>query len=136
MPSLTPTSLIAPCGMNCSVCIAFLREKNKCQGCRSPDMGKSVSILRCRIKNCESIKSGPIKFCFSCDCFPCKRLKDLDKRYRTKYHMSMIENLGNIKRHGIRAFVKKEKKRWECAVCAGTVCVHRGYCFKCGKRAW
>ena len=132
----TLASLIAPCGMNCSVCMAFLREKNKCLGCRAPDMGKSVSILRCRIKNCESIKSGNIKFCISCDSFPCKRLKDLDKRYRTKYHMSMIENLGNIKRLGIRAFLKREKMRWQCSACGGTVCVHRGYCFGCGKKAW
>ena len=28
--------------------------------------------------------------------FPCWRLKQLDRRYRTKYHMSMLENLAAI----------------------------------------
>ena len=26
--------LIACCGMNCNLCIGFLREKNKCPGCK------------------------------------------------------------------------------------------------------
>jgi len=26
--------LIAPCGMNCGACIAFMRDKNNCPGCR------------------------------------------------------------------------------------------------------
>ena len=49
-----------------------------------------------------------------CDCkdLPCKRLKSLDKRYRTKYGMSMIDNLQYIKKHGIRNFLKKEEKKW------------------------
>jgi uncharacterized radical SAM superfamily Fe-S cluster-containing enzyme len=34
MKALENISLIAPCGMNCSICSAYLREKNKCPGCR------------------------------------------------------------------------------------------------------
>ncbi len=29
---------------------------------------------------------GKLRFCFECESYPCKRLKALDKRYRTKYH--------------------------------------------------
>ncbi len=25
---------IAPCGMNCATCLAYLRDKNTCCGCR------------------------------------------------------------------------------------------------------
>ena len=37
--------LIAPCGMNCNICMAYLREKNKCPGCREIDINKSIKIL-------------------------------------------------------------------------------------------
>jgi len=128
------SKLIAPCGMNCGVCMAYLREKNHCPGCNYPDDDKSVSVLRCIIKNCETAKK--VKFCYKCEKYPCTRLKNLDKRYRTKYHMSMIENLENIKKLGIRQFVKNEQVRWRCPKCGGNICVHRGYCFDCGEKIW
>lgn len=127
-------SLIAPCGMNCGICMAYLREKNKCPGCRGPDINKSVSVVKCQIKNCNELHKNNLKFCFKCSKFPCERIKHLDKRYRTKYNMSMVENLENIKKFGIRKFVKNEKIRWACSQCEGIICVHRGYCYNCGKQ--
>lgn len=129
-------SLIAPCGMNCGVCLAYLRDKNKCPGCRVGNKNKSKSCLNCKIKNCKELKNKNLKFCFSCTLFPCDRIKRLDKRYRIKYNMSMIENLENIKKLGVRKFVRNEKLRWACSQCGGTICVHRGYCFNCGKRKY
>jgi hypothetical protein len=127
-------SLIAPCGMNCGICYAYLREKDKCPGCRLFNAKEPVSIARCKIKNCEIIQKGKVKYCFECDTFPCKNLKHLDKRYRTKYNMSEIENLEYIKKNGIRKFVSNEKTRWACSKCGGTICVHKGYCHSCGKK--
>lgn len=124
------SKLIAPCGMNCGICMAYLREKNHCPGCRFFNSKEPVSIARCIIKNCETIKKT--KFCFKCEKYPCARLKNLDKRYRTKYGMSMIENLENIIRLGIREFVKDERVRWTCPKCGGTINVHRWKCFDCG----
>jgi hypothetical protein len=46
----------------------------------------------------------------------------------------MIENLENIKELGIRKFVRNEKVRWSCSECGGTICVHKGYCYSCGKK--
>lgn len=43
-----------------------------------------------------------VKYCFGCDSFLCDRLKNLDKRYRANYGMSMIENLENIRKLGVR----------------------------------
>lgn len=107
------SKLIAPCGMNCGICLGYLREKNKCPGCRVIWEDKSISRVGCRIKNCEILKKNKLKFCSDkCKNYPCKRLKNLDKRYRTKYNMSMIENLENIDEKGIRKFLKQEKKRW------------------------
>jgi hypothetical protein len=133
MKSLNAISLIAPCGMNCGICMAYLREKNRCPGCRA-HADKRISITRCKIKNCGILRKGRAKFCFSCDRYPCKNLKHLDKRYRTKYNMSMIENLDSIRSHGKRKFVRDEKKRWSCSKCGGTINVHRGCCSACGKK--
>ena len=126
--------LIAPCGMNCAVCMAYIRDKNKCPGCRLFNKDKPVTIATCKIKNCPTFTQSKSKFCFQCEEFPCDKLKHLDKRYRTKYNMSMIENLENIKQLGVREFIKNEKIRWACSQCGGTICVHRGYCYSCGKK--
>jgi hypothetical protein len=120
--------LIAPCGMNCGICVAHLREKNKCPGCRGSDKDKNISCVRCKIKNCSKLKKINSKFCFACKIFPCERILHLDKRYRTRYNMSMIENLGYIKDNGIRKFIKSENKRWKCP--QGVICVHNKKCYK------
>ncbi len=127
-------SLIAPCGMNCGICMAYLREKNKCPGCRGDDADKPVTRVICKIKTCEAIQKGKAKYCLKCEQFPCGNLEQLDIRYRTKYGMSMIENLENIKELGIRRFVRNEKVRWACPECGGTICVHKGYCYSCGEK--
>ena len=134
MESLNRISLVAPCGMNCGICMAYVRKKNRCLGCGAADTNKAVSVLRCKIKNCEVFQKGRVKFCFECDNFPCKNLRHLDKRYRTKYSMSMIENLENIRDYGIRSFLKNEDIRWACSKCGGTICVHDRFCVECGKK--
>jgi len=128
------TILIAPCGMNCGICMAYLREKNKCPGCREGDENKAKSVVNCKIKNCDELKNNNLKFCFPCEKFPCALIKHLDKRYRTRYKMSMIENLENIKKFGIRKFSRNEEVRWTCSECGGTICVHKGYCYGCGEK--
>ena len=99
--------------MNCNLCIAHLREKRKCPGCRESNENKSNYCINCVIKNCSKLEQKKWKFCSdNCEEYPCARLKNLDKRYRTKYGMSMIENLENIKALGIRKFVIMEKNKW------------------------
>ena len=105
--------LIAPCGMNCHLCIAYLRDKNKCPCCNLQGKSDSDYFKKCSIKKCDIIKDNKWKFCSpNCDKFPCQRLKILNKRYSTNYGMSMIENLKFIREHGVRHFIKREKQRW------------------------
>jgi len=126
------SNLIAPCGMNCALCMAYLREKNHCPGCGDRAIGV---CQKCVIKNCDILKKNNWRFCSSkCEKYPCKRLKNLDKRYRTKYNMSMIDNLEFIKNNGIGLFIKKEEEKWRCEKCDGTICVHRGFCLNCGNK--
>ena len=96
--------LIAPCGMNCNLCKGYL--KGNCPGCRGDDKDKPNYCVNCKMVVCG------FKYCFECDKYPCRRMKDLDKRYKIKYGMSMIDNLEFIKTQGIRAFLRNEKKRW------------------------
>jgi hypothetical protein len=128
--------LIAPCGMNCGVCVAYLAQKNDlnkqgfkriyCPGCLP--RGKNCLFMKSK---CEKMGEGLVRFCFECTDYPCRRLKGLDKRYRTKYHMSMIENLDFIKANGIEAFLEKETAKWACPECGETVCCHNGLCLNC-----
>ena len=80
--------------------------------------------------NRETIAEGRSKFCFECE-KTCARLKQLDKRYRTKYGMSMIDNLEFIRENGIDKFLRRQAKKYECPTCGGTVCVHNGRCYEC-----
>jgi hypothetical protein len=128
--------LIAPCGMNCGVCISYLAMtndlKNKgfrkkyCGGCLP--RGNNCVFMQ---KQCDLLRKGFVRFCYECEDFPCRRLKVLDKRYRSKYHMSMIENLDFIKAHGIGSFLEKEASKWHCPKCGGVICCHNGLCLNC-----
>jgi len=123
--------MIAPCGMNCGLCLAHQRSKNQCMGCRTPREDMMKSCRDCIIALCEKRKGKGADYCYVCDEYPCKRLKMLDKRYRDKYRMSEIENLEYIREHGIDKFVEYEKQRWRCEKCGGMTNVHRFKCMKC-----
>ena len=128
-------SLIAPCGMNCGTCLGYLREKNRCPGCRVFSTDKAVSIQRCIIPGCEYLDKTESGFCYDCGKFPCRRLKQLDLRYRTKYRTSFMENLMMIKEKGIETFLEFESERRSCPNCGAVLCVHRPSCMTCGKPA-
>ena len=121
------TTLVAPCGMDCAICMAFLRDTNRCGGCYAPDRRCNK---KCSISACEQVRD---RYHHTCTEFPCKRLRQLDERYRKKYGMSMIDNLETIRNQGIREFVRIERDRWTCKTCGGTIDVHHGRCAACGK---
>jgi ribosomal protein S27AE len=124
-------SLIAPCGMNCGTCIAYLRPKNKCYGCRINAADKLKTREKCKIKNCSNLDKTESKFCYDCEEFPCQRIKHIDKRYRTKYRTSFIQNLLMIKETGIKNFLVFESKRRTCPNCGSVLSVHKDSCLTC-----
>ena len=126
-------NLIAPCGMNCATCLAYLREKNSCSGCLTAGTNKAKHCSSCIIKNCEKLSETESGYCYDCHEYPCKRLKNLDKRYRTNYQMSMLDNLDDMKRLGPAKFVIQEQARWLCKQCGEQLCVHRPQCQNCGE---
>jgi hypothetical protein len=125
--------LIAPCGINCGTCMAYLREKkNRCHGCRHADLNIPVSRQSCKIKNCENLAKTESKLCVECQKFPCARMKKLDKRYKTNYHTSLIQNLVTIKETSMESFLANEIRKWSCPNCGAIVSIHRETCLKCG----
>jgi Protein of unknown function (DUF3795) len=129
--------LIAPCGMNCAICSAFLARARGvkeygiqipyCAGCRPRN--KQCAFLK---KRCHLIREGTVRFCFACPQYPCDRLKKIDRRYRERYRMSMLLNLTKIQQRGIEAFLQSEDEKSKCSDCGGTICCHNGICFDCG----
>jgi hypothetical protein len=129
--------LIAPCGMNCAICSGYLAYdndiKNKgirmgyCIGCRPRD--KQCSFIK---KRCSLISNDQVRYCYECEWFPCDYLIKLDKRYRTLYRMSMIDNLEYMKKNGIKQFLDDQEEKWQCPQCGATICCHNGICFNCG----
>ena len=112
-------NLIASCGINCGICKAYLRDKNPCHGCRNANKNIPKTRINCAMRICKK-RVG--KFCYDCAEFPCEKLSHLDKRYRTKYGMSEIENLLFIKNKGIKKFLACEEKLWISA--KGIFCMH------------
>lgn len=129
--------LIAPCGMNCAVCSSYLalhkdvRTKGirvpYCKGCRQRN--KKCAFIK---KRCNLLLNRKVEYCFECRDFPCENLKRLDKRYRTLFEMSFIDNLDFIKENSIEEFIETQKKKWKCPDCGGVICCHNGICFDCG----
>jgi hypothetical protein len=117
------SELIAPCGMNCGICLRHFgfimdgQKREKCPGCIK--RGKGCGLFR---KYCKKIDKKEVRFCYECGDFPCEILKKLDERYKTRFGMSMIENLKEIKNKGIANFLKNQEKKWVCK--EGIICVH------------
>jgi hypothetical protein len=131
-PSEITGKMLTPCGGNCAVCMSYLRKDNRCSGCRQKSNGCFKHRGKCVIKNCDKLKESGGKFCFYCEKFPCRRLKQLDERYRRRFKMSLIDNLIFIRKYGTAAFIKKEKKRWTCRSCGELLSCHKDECPCCG----
>jgi hypothetical protein len=124
---------LAPCGINCGTCRAFLRTRKKCNGCMSAEGSEIQHCITCSIRNCEYLKKAGSGFCFECDLFPCHRIIHIDERYRTRYKTGLIQNLRIINETGVKAYLLDEAKRWTCSSCGAALSVHQSSCSKCGK---
>ena len=125
-------NMIAPCGANCSICMGYLSytRKTPCAGCLPRN--KMCAFLK---KRCDLLRDKKVRFCFECAEFPCRELKVIDNRYRTRYNYSFIDNLEAIKRSGVKKFLQDQEKKFRCKNCGGIICVHDRKCYGCEVRA-
>ena len=125
--------LIAPCGMNCNLCMGYFgytttgqKRKMKCPGCRPS--GKSCAFVK---KGCNNLTKDLVKYCYECKEFPCEKLKRIDGKYKERYNTSFIENLENIRDNGIEKFLQQQKEKYQCPKCNGYICLHDNKCYNC-----
>ncbi|UCC59030.1 MAG: DUF3795 domain-containing protein [Candidatus Bathyarchaeum sp.] len=129
--------LIAPCGMNCGICknyLAYSRGVPEKKGKLSLCPGCLPRNRNCYVKRgCKKLRRNEIKSCYECDDIPCENLDHLDRRYRSHYDMSMVENLREIKEKGMKEFLKNQEEKYACPECGDVVSVHYGKCYTCKK---
>ena len=129
--------MIAPCGLNCSICKRALAEKNPCPGCHGPDENKpEFCAKRCGIILCRKRKENGYAFCDECPDYPCGDVTEKENRYTSKYPLyeSPGKNLKAIRELGMEQFLEKERAQWTCGECGHIVAVHTGVCSGCGKQ--
>ncbi|WRS28437.1 DUF3795 domain-containing protein [Oscillospiraceae bacterium MB08-C2-2] len=129
-PTKLNTALFAPCGMNCMVCYKHL-GKRPCPGCLSEKQNKPEHCRTCKIKECTQAKG--IGHCFACGDFPCGQMKALDKSYRTRYGVCLVEFSRIAAEQGIEALLSAHHKQYGCPDCGGIISLHDGDCSGCGK---
>lgn len=127
-------NLVGQCGINCGTCVAFFgytmagkKRIHPCMGCRT-----RKSLCAFIKKGCKRIaEKNPVEFCFECSDFACENLVRIDTVYRTRFDMSLIENLNYIKEKGMDAFLEAEKEKWTCPDCGEVISVHTKRCYSC-----
>lgn len=130
--------LVAPCGMNCAICKAYIAyangiprvrgKVNYCEGCLP--RAKNCYVIR----GCKKLSKHKILSCSECDTMPCEKLAHLDKRYRERYGMSMVGNLKLLKAKGMDEFLQNQTEKYTCPSCGDIVCVHDAKCYVCGYK--
>ena len=135
--NLFTAEMIAPCGLDCSLCKRALAEKDPCAGCHGPDENKPPFCSgQCGIILCEKRKQNGYVYCDECPDYPCADVTEKETRYTSKYPLyeSPAKNLREIRALGLEKFLEKEKEQWTCGECGGAVAVHTGVCSGCGKQ--
>jgi hypothetical protein len=135
---MVENNLAAPCGIYCGMCRQYLALKKDlleekglkwgCQGCRIRH--KNCTFIR---RDCPSLRKNEIDFCYECEKFPCQNLKKIDKIYRERYSVYLIENLKRIKEIGVEKWLQEQKELYTCPECGGEICIHDVECYDCGN---
>lgn len=124
--------MLATCGINCTVCYVHLKKKKPCPGCNRQEEDKPQSCRKCAIKECAAARG--LSFCYACSAFPCARMKRLDKSYRQRYRVSLVENAKRLESIGAEPYLAEEQVRWACTACGGIISLHDRICSECGKK--
>ena len=129
--------MLAPCGLDCSLCGRALAKTDPCPGCRGPNEGKPAFCAeKCGIILCRRRRENGYAYCDECPDFPCADVMEKETRYTAKYPLyeSPLENLRVLRGKGMTGFLEWERAQWTCRECGGVLCVHTGICSGCGKR--
>lgn len=123
--------MFAPCGMNCIVCYRHCDHKKPCAGCLKSDLGKPGHCRKCKIKDCAHEKG--LAYCYACDIYPCRLIKNLERSYKTRYRASLMANSAAVRENGLVAFMEQQKAQYTCPDCGGVISIHDAVCSECRK---
>lgn len=108
---------IGACGLDCGMCPRFHTVgASRCPGCGGPDFFNkhpSCSYITC------CVKKKNLEVCGECSEFPCSKFRSDEEYQQVKESSSypsckkVKPNLNFIKEHGIKKFLKQQKKRIE-----------------------
>lgn len=129
--------MIAPCGLDCSLCKYAQRKSDPCAGCNGPDDHKPEFCSKeCGIILCQKRRENGYRFCDECPEGPCEDVMEKENRYTSKYPLfeSPLQNIRDIRSMGMEAFLEKERERFTCKECGAPISVQSGICSGCGKR--
>ena len=106
---------IGVCGLDCGLCPRYYTVgASRCPGCAGPEFFNkhpSCSFVTC------CVKKRNLEVCSECPEFPCSKFKSEDEYQQLKQSSSyppykkVMSNLNFIKEHGIKKFIKQQKKR-------------------------
>lgn len=134
MPIRLDTKMFAPCGMNCLLCYKHCytkKTRSPCGGCFHESKGKPEHCRKCKIKDC--VQSKTLTYCYQCNAFPCKLIKNLERSYNQRYQESLIENSMIAKTEGVMQLLHNHASKYQCPACGGIISYHDKVCFECNK---
>ena len=136
---MVDNNLAAPCGIYCGACRTYLLKKKDlfekkgykqgCDGCRIRN--KNCAFIR---RDCPALRKNELSFCYECEKFPCQNLKKIDKQYRERLYVSLIDNLRRINEVGVKKWLTEQNKLYTCPECEGEICIHDAECYDCGNK--
>ena len=135
--NLFTAEMIAPCGLDCSLCRRAQAETNPCPGCLGPNVNKpAFCVEKCGIILCRKRKESGYGYCDECPDYPCEDVLEKENRYTSKYPLyeSPVKNLHDIREQGMEKFLENERRQWTCGECGHAISVHTGICSGCGKQ--
>ena len=115
--AMITAEMIAPCGLDCSLCKRALAETNPCPGCHGPNEKKpEFCAERYGIILCRKQMDNAYKYCDECPDYPCADVVEKETRYTSKYPLyeSPRKNLHNIRNLGMEKFLESEREQWSC----------------------
>ena len=97
-------SLFSLCGLNCSLCPAFVRSE--CGGCFSD----SPCYRTCPLAPC-SVEHGNVEYCYLCEEYPCKKYEGFDLHDSMVLHRNIKKDVEKAKRIGIEAYKEEQREK-------------------------
>ena len=98
------SEMIAPCGLDCSLCLFAHDKERPCPGCNAESENKPDFCTKwCRIIPCAKRTQNGYRYCDECPDYPCGDMKQLEDRYATAYPLkeSPMQNLRDIRELGM-----------------------------------